>query len=88
MYYAAYRIGSWELHNDSRLVNPAAAEQFSSELSRLLFWIHHASGPIALGVLSLAAGAAAVGYAVAAMTWRSRIGSRLRQRREARQSSL
>jgi hypothetical protein len=88
MYYAAYRIGSWELHYDGRLVNPAAAEQFSSELSRLLFWIHHASGPIAIGVLSLAAGAAAIGYAVAAMTWRSRVGARLRQRREARRPSL
>src|SRR5689334_81833 len=34
MYYAAYRIGSWELHHDAPLVNPAAAERFSSELSR------------------------------------------------------
>ena len=36
IYYAAYRIGSWELHHDATLVNPAAAERFSSELSRLL----------------------------------------------------
>ena len=54
IYYAAYRIGSWELHHDATLVNPAAAERFSSELSRLLFWIHQASGPIALGVLTIA----------------------------------
>ena len=27
-------------------------QRFSSELSRLLFWIHHASGPIALGILT------------------------------------
>src|SRR5689334_11524435 len=54
MYYAAYRIGSWELHHDSPLLNQAAAERFSSELSRLLFWLHHASGPIALGILTIA----------------------------------
>src|SRR6478609_10113997 len=47
IYYAAYRIGSWELHYDAALVNAEAAERFSSELSRLLFWVHHASGPIA-----------------------------------------
>ena len=34
IYYAAYRIGSWELHHDATLVDPAAAERFSSELSR------------------------------------------------------
>ena len=59
LYYAAYRIGSWELHHDATLVNPAAAERFSSELSRLLFWVHQASGPIAVGVLTIAVVAAA-----------------------------
>ena len=54
IYYAAYRIGSWELHQDATLVNPAAADRFSSELSRLLFWLHQASGPIAVGVLTIA----------------------------------
>ena len=29
LYYAAYRIGSWELHHDAPLVNPAAAEPAS-----------------------------------------------------------
>ena len=49
MYYAAYRIGSWELHHDATLVNPATAARVSGELGRFLFWIHEASGPIALG---------------------------------------
>jgi len=84
LYYAAYRIGAWELHYDASLMNPAAAERFSSELSRLLFWIHHASGPIALGVLSIAVATAALGYAAAALIWRSRLGTRVRQRRQAR----
>src|SRR6185312_9447402 len=69
MYYAAYRVGSWELHYDTALVDPAAAERFSSELSRLLFWIHHASGPIAVGVVSIAAAAAVVGYVFASLAW-------------------
>ena len=81
LYYAAYRIGSWELHHDSSLVNPAAAERFSGELSRMLFWIHEASGPIALGVLTIAAAAAAIGYLCSAFVWRSWRGSRFRARR-------
>ena len=84
LYYAAYRIGSWELHHDAALLNPSAAERFSSELSRLLFWIHHASGPIALGVLTIAAASAIVGYLGAALGWRFWLGSRWqRRRREA-----
>jgi uncharacterized protein (DUF2062 family) len=87
MYYAAYRIGAWELHHDTRLVNPAAAERFSSELSRLLFWVHEASGPIALGVLTIAATAAVVGYLIAALGWRIWTGSRWHQRRIVRRSA-
>jgi uncharacterized protein (DUF2062 family) len=83
MYYAAYRIGSWELHHDS-LVDPAAARRFSSELSRFLFWIHHASGPIALGILTIAVTAAVVGYALSALGWRWWLGSKWRHRRQAR----
>src|SRR3954454_14007241 len=44
LYYAAYRIGAWELHHDATLVDRATAARFSSELSRLLFWVHQASG--------------------------------------------
>ena len=87
IYYAAYRIGSWELHHDATLVNPAAAERFSSELSRLLFWIHQASGPIAVGVLTIAIVSAAIGYLASAVTWRSWLGSRSRQRRQARRAA-
>lgn len=81
IYYAAYRIGSWELHHDATLVNPAAAERFSSELSRLLFWIHQASGPIAVGVLTIAFASAAIGYLASAVGWRFWSHSRFRQRR-------
>src|SRR5215217_9189932 len=62
MYVAAYHIGSWELHHDASLVNPADAERYSGELGRLLFWIHQASGPIAVGVLTIAVAAAVLGY--------------------------
>lgn len=84
IYYAAYRIGSWELHYDAALVNAEAAERFSSELSRLLFWVHHASGPIAAGILSIAAGAALVGYLCASLVWTSWLKSKLRDRRTQR----
>src|SRR3954469_1869208 len=80
MYVGAYRIGSWELHHDATLLNPADAERYSSELSRLLFWIHQASGPIAVGVLTIAIVAAVLGYTVAALTWRFWSRSRWRQR--------
>ena len=84
LYYAAYRIGSWELHHDSTLVNPAAAERFSSELSRMLFWIHQASGSIAVGVLTIAVATAMIGYFVSVFVWRSWSRSRWRQRRRPR----
>ena len=84
LYYAAYRVGSWELHHDVPIVDPHAAERFSSELSRLLFWIHQASGSIALGVLTIAALSALIGYVVAALVWRFWSGSRWRQRRRTR----
>ena len=83
LYYAAYRIGSWELNYDSSLVNPAAAQRFSSELSRVLFWLHHASGSIAIGILTLAVAAAILGYATAALLWRLWARSRWRHRPSA-----
>src|SRR5690349_4905365 len=84
LYYGAYRIGSWELHHDASLVNPGAAERFSSGLSRLLVWVHQASGPIAVGVLTIAATAARLGYVGYARGWRFWSHSRWRQRRRAR----
>ena len=87
MYYAAYRIGSWELHHDAPLLDPAAAERFSGELSRLLFWVHQASGPIAVGILTMAALAGVVGYLGAVLVWGFWSRSRWRQRRAARKGT-
>lgn len=81
IYYAAYRLGSWELHHDAEIINPATAERVSGELSHILFWIHQASGPIAVGVLTIAVVAAILGYAISAFLWRLRLGSRWRRRR-------
>src|SRR3954447_5193904 len=83
IYYAAYRIGSWELHHDANLVNPAAAERFSGELSRLLFWVHQASAPIAVGILTIAVGAGLSGYLVSSLVWRWWARSRWQQRHQA-----
>lgn len=81
MYVAAFRIGSWELHHETPLVDPADAARFSSELSRLLFWVHHASGPIALGILTIALAAAAIGYLASALGWRLWCSIRWQRRR-------
>jgi uncharacterized protein (DUF2062 family) len=87
MYYAAYRIGSWELRHDAAVINPDAAERVSGELGRILFWIHEASGPIALGVLTLAAIAALVGYLVTAIVWRIWSHSKWYARRQERRAA-
>jgi uncharacterized protein (DUF2062 family) len=87
LYYLAYRTGMWELRHDGAVINPAAAEQVSGELSRFLFWIHEASGPIALGILTIAIAAAVAGYAVTAVIWRMWLANKLRRRRRARMAS-
>jgi uncharacterized protein (DUF2062 family) len=84
VYYLAYRMGLWEMHADAAVTNPMAAQHFSSELSRFLFWIHEASGPIALGVLTLAVTAAVTGYVLTALLWRLLLVSKIRRKRRAR----
>src|SRR3954454_23929317 len=84
MYYAAYRIGSWELHHDANLVDPATAQRVSGDLGRFLFWIHEASAPIAVGILTIAVTGAGGGYVAAALVWRWWLQSKWRERREAR----
>jgi len=84
VYYLTYRVGLIELHADAAVTNPAAAQHFSSELSRFLFWIHEASGPIAIGTVTLAAAAAATGYFLTAIAWRMWLVTKLRRRRRAR----
>jgi len=83
LYVGAYRIGSWELHHDANLVNPAAAERFTSELGRLLFWFHQASAPIALGILTIAVVSAAIGYLAASFGWTWWQKKALQRRRQA-----
>jgi uncharacterized protein (DUF2062 family) len=78
MYYAAYHIGRWELRHDA--IDPAGAKEASSELARLLFWLHHASGPIALGIFTLATGAALIGYSASAIGWRLWVARKWRRR--------
>jgi uncharacterized protein (DUF2062 family) len=86
MYYFAYRTGMWELRADAAVMDPSAAQHASGELARFLFWIHHASGPIALGILTLAIVAAAAGYAITAILWRGWLAHKIRQRRSARRA--
>jgi uncharacterized protein (DUF2062 family) len=69
MYWAAYHIGAWELRQET-VVDAHSAAEGASELGRMLFWLHHASGPIALGILTISASAALLGYLVSALVWR------------------
>jgi uncharacterized protein (DUF2062 family) len=85
MYYAALKIGQWELRHDV-IVDQQAAENVSGELNRMLFWIHEASGPIAMGILTLALGAAVLGYGLSALGWRWWVSSKWRQRRLVRRA--
>jgi uncharacterized protein (DUF2062 family) len=82
LYYAAYRVGKWELRHEALGPDPAVAQHASSELGQLLFWVHHASGPIALGILTLAASAALGGYVLSAVGWRLWIAHKWRLRRK------
>lgn len=84
LYYGAYRIGSWELHHDAAIMDPADAERFSSELGRMLFWLHHASGSIAMGVLTIAIGLGLFGYLGSGLAWRFWCANRWRSRRRSR----
>lgn len=86
IYYLAYRVGMWELRADSAVIDPQTAQQASGELARVLFWVHHASGPIALGIVTLAFLAALLGYVLTAIVWRLWLASKMRRRREARLS--
>ena len=86
MYYAAYRIGTWELQRET-IVDAARAENASGELSRMLFWIHEASGPIALGIVTLALAMSILGYVFSSLGWRWWVSSRWRARRLVRRAA-
>ncbi|MEQ7872636.1 DUF2062 domain-containing protein [Sphingomonas sp. ASV193] len=86
MYYLAYRIGRWELRQEA-VVDLNDATNVSGELARFMFWIHHASKPIAVGILTLAAVSALLGYLFASIGWRWWVGSKLRERRHARRAA-
>jgi len=87
LYYAAYRVGRWELRHDRGVVDAATAQQVTGGLQRILFWLHHASGPIALGILTLAIAIAVCGYALTAIIWRLWRGDKWRRRRQSRRGA-
>ena len=67
LYYTAYRIGSWQLHDPSVAGMPAPG---ASDVGDIFVWLDHAWEPIALGLAIMALIAASLGYAVAAIGWR------------------
>jgi len=87
VYYFCYRIGAWELRHDATVINPEAAERVSGEIGKIMFWIQNASGAIAVGVLTVAATVAVVGYFSSSIIWRWWLGSKWRARRDARRAA-
>ena len=75
LYYAAYRTGAWELGHQSFAIKPPA-ETVSGETAHFLQRLHEASGPWALGILTIAIAAAVIGYAASALIWRAWLGVR------------
>ena len=69
LYYAAYRTGAWELGHKSFAIKPPA-HHVSGEMAQFLQWLHEASGPWAMGILTIAIVASAIGYAASALIWR------------------
>jgi uncharacterized protein (DUF2062 family) len=84
MYYAAYRIGLWELGRKAADLQLGAAGREAGELDRFLFWIHHAFWPIVLGILTLSATVAALGYFGGTVGWQMRVRAKWRRRRGTR----
>lgn len=65
LYYAAYRMGAWELGHGSFAAQPLAGHE-----SALL---HDTLGPWALGIVTIAIGVSIAGYAASALAWRVRL---------------
>jgi uncharacterized protein (DUF2062 family) len=70
LYYSAYRIGRWQLHDPALPQGPAGGPAAAGEFATLMAWLHYAWEPIALGLITLAPLAAALGYAGGAIGWR------------------
>jgi uncharacterized protein (DUF2062 family) len=82
LYYAAYRTGAWELgHKDFAFTTPAQAH-VSGEAAHVLQWLHQASGPWALGILTIAIAASLVGYGLSALLWRGLLAVRWGRRQQ------
>jgi uncharacterized protein (DUF2062 family) len=80
IYYAAWRVGAWELHERAAAhANPGVSLHGHAEGWLALVW--HASGPIALGIVTLAVLAAAAGYLISSAVWRWQVGNRWQSRR-------
>jgi uncharacterized protein len=74
-YYEAYQIGKFLLRIDELTAVPVTQQAQS-----WLAWLLAKSGPTALGTLVLAVVIAAIGYLVASLLWRIRIGRKWRAR--------
>ena len=79
IYYSAFLIGHWILHFDRSIGKPLAENVKAN--AGWLHWLVAQGGPATIvGLIVLAIGLSAFGYAAAALVWRVRIARRWRRR--------
>jgi uncharacterized protein (DUF2062 family) len=87
LYVLAYLIGRLIIGGDGSLINPPPEVQWSQlgdSLAAFLGWVMAMGTPLAVGLVALALGLAALGYACVQIGWRAHVIRAWRKRRELR----
>jgi len=87
LYVLAYLIGRLIIGSDGRMLSPPPEVQWSQlgdSLDAYLRWIMTMGAPLAVGLLALALGLAALGYACVQIGWRAYVIRAWRKRRQFR----
>jgi hypothetical protein len=87
LYVLAYLIGRLIIGSDGRMLDPPPEVQWSQlgdSLDAYLRWVMTMGAPLAVGLLALALGLAAIGYACVQIGWRAYVIRAWRKRRRSR----
>jgi uncharacterized protein (DUF2062 family) len=87
LYVLAYLIGRLIIGGDGAPLNPPPEVQWSQlgdSLAAFLGWVMSMGTPLAVGLVALALGLAALGYACVQIGWRAHVIRAWRKRRELR----
>lgn len=83
LYWAAYRIGSWEMEHLFG-VPPAVVVDSGGRIAGMESWLRHAGEPLILGALTLAIVVGPLSYALTFLVWKRLRLARWRSRPAAR----